>query len=98
MRIEDLKDPRDRAAMERLQSKTDGIVEERAKDTHFRVYHNADGSCHPECRIIAGYDNAAEREFQSGHRSERSAMAPEFGHNREGRVGNIGLRFGKQED
>lgn len=98
MKIEDLKDPRDRAAMERLQTKTGGIVEERAKDTHFRVYHNADGTCHPECRAIAGYDAAAEREYQTGRRSERSNMAPEFGRNHKDRVGNIGLRFGKQED
>ncbi len=97
MRIEDLKDPRDRAAMERLQHDKSSVVSRRAQDNHWRVYHNADGSCHPECRIIGGYDAATEREFQTGRHSERTNMAPEFGHNHKGRTGNIGLRFGKQE-
>jgi hypothetical protein len=70
MKIEDLRDPRDRDFCLR-QEKGQSVHVSRQQDKVWRVVHHHDGTCHPECRVIANYDAMAEREFQMGSGGRR---------------------------
>ncbi len=87
MRLEDLKDSRDRAAMEWAQRRPT-IHEDRKVETTNRKIH-------VKTKPIAGYDDLIEAEFQTGvPRGQRASLPKDFDDRTPG-VG--GLRFGRNE-
>jgi hypothetical protein len=87
MRLEDLKDPRDRAAMDRAQH-FPTIHEIRKEETVHRQVH-------VKTKPIAGYDDLIETEFQTGAPRGQRATLPKNFDDRTPGVG--GLRFGKKK-